>query len=114
MTGETKAAIVCGLAIFAAIVGPGAQAHADPSHDLAFLQVLDAQGISYTNASDAIGAGHQVCGMLDTGATFARVLDEVISQSHLDVYNSGFFIGASTAAFCPEHNINGIGSGVAA
>ncbi|ANW67620.1 hypothetical protein BCA37_10575 [Mycobacterium sp. djl-10] len=89
------------------MVGPGflglTDAKADPVKDVAFIQTLDAEGITYASPAAAIGAGHAVCEYLDEGFTPLEVASEVASVSTLPLAESAYFVGASIGAFCDEY-----------
>lgn len=69
----------------------------------AFIAVLDEQGIAYPDRETAVGAAEEVCGLFDEGNSFVQVLEIVSSETGMDAYKSGFFMGASVAAYCPEY-----------
>ncbi|AWN04978.1 hypothetical protein I5H21_gp054 [Mycobacterium phage Byougenkin] len=93
------------LLIAAGIIGPGLaapEAHADINSD-AFVMALDSEGIPYTSKNDAIKAGKAVCTILDTGLSMYEASIVVHENTDLSMYDSGYVVGAATAAFCPEH-----------
>ncbi|TVS83927.1 DUF732 domain-containing protein [Mycobacterium helveticum] len=96
-----------GLALTVALLGPAGiaapAAHAD-AIDNAFLSAVQAKGINFPSAQAAIIAGHEVCDELDLGRQKSDVASEVMSNSRLDGYHAGFFVGASIAAFCPRNH----------
>lgn len=77
-------------------------AHADINSD-AFVMALDAEGITYSTEADVIKAGYAICDYMDTGATAYDATVMVHNNSQLDLHDSGYVVGAATAAFCPEH-----------
>jgi Protein of unknown function (DUF732) len=80
-------------------------AHADYAVDSSnFLGVLSSRGITYTSRQAAIAAAHEVCSELDRGGQASDVANNVMTQSALDGYHAGFFVGVSIAAFCPRHS----------
>ena len=80
-------------------------AHADAAVDSSkFLGALSSRGITFTSGQAAIVAGHEVCDELDHGQQASDVANTVITQSNLDGYHAGFFVGISIAAFCPRHS----------
>jgi hypothetical protein len=94
-----------GLALAAALLGlvvASPTAHAD-AIDSAFLAAVKAKGINFPSPQAAIIAGHEVCDELDLGRQKPDVASDVMSNSRLDGYHAGFFVGASVAAFCPRH-----------
>jgi len=95
------------LLIFVGMTGPGllglADAEADPIQDVAFLETLDAEGITYASASKVIDAGHAVCDYLDDGWMPLDVAWEVAEITGLPSATSAYFVGASIGAFCDEY-----------
>jgi Protein of unknown function (DUF732) len=77
-------------------------AHAD-AIDNAFLAAVRAKGVNFATAEAAVVAGHEVCDELDLGKQKSDVANEVMTNSGLDAYRAGFFVGASVAAFCPRY-----------
>ncbi|MCV7230709.1 DUF732 domain-containing protein [Mycolicibacterium komossense] len=89
--------------IGAGILFPGlaaAPVHADAGPDIAFLQVLDDQGITYSNATNIIDAGHAVC-EYRSGHTLNETIAMIRRNSILDQHNAAYFVGAAEAAYCP-------------
>lgn len=71
--------------------------------DNAFVLAVKAHGIEFASPQAAIVAGHEVCDELDLGKQKPDVASEVMTNSNLDGYKAGFFVGASVAAFCPRY-----------
>ncbi|MCV6971592.1 DUF732 domain-containing protein [Mycobacterium bohemicum] len=96
-----------GLALAAALPGlaavAAATAHAD-AVDYAFLNAVKAKGINFASPQAALIAGHEVCDELDLGKQKSDVATEVMTNSQLDGYRAGFFVGASVAAYCPRYH----------
>ena len=86
----------------AGVASPIARADADESGN--FPSALSAKGITFGSKQAAIVAAHEVCGELDRGMQASDVANEVMTQSSLDGYHAGFFVGVSIAAFCPRHS----------
>jgi hypothetical protein len=78
-------------------------AHADAVDD-AFLGALTAKGIHFGSPDKAIIAGHEVCDELANGKTPAQVASTVESNSGMDGYHAGYFVGAAIRAYCPAHS----------
>lgn len=91
------AVAVAGVALFAAPV-----AAASPEDD-AFLSVLDGQGIAYPSADYAVATAKDVCNYLDNGSSFVSIVSEISANSGLPAEDTGFFVGASIASYCPWH-----------
>jgi hypothetical protein len=79
-------------------------AHADAVDSGNFLGALSSRGITFASGQAAILAGHEVCDELDQGRQAIDVANDVMTQTNLDGYHSGFFVGVSIAAFCPRHS----------
>jgi hypothetical protein len=77
-------------------------AHADATDD-AFLAALTAKGIHFGSPDKAFIAGHEVCDELGTGKTATQVASTVQTNSNMDGYHAGFFVGASIRAYCPQY-----------
>ncbi len=97
--GRLAAGAVLAIGLF----GPAeATAHADATDD-SFLAALSAKGIKFETPEKALIAAHEVCGELDSGKTPAQVASTIESNSNLDGYHAGFFVGAAIRAYCPKH-----------
>ena len=83
--------------------GMAAPAYADET-DSIFISVLDEEGVPYTKASDAILVAKGVCVYLTEGSSLEDVTLQVMEESGLGVEQSGFFVGAATAAYCPDES----------
>jgi hypothetical protein len=80
-------------------------AHADYAVESSdFLGALSSRGITFAARQAAIAAGHEVCDELDQGRQASDVANNVMTQTDLDGYHAGFFVGVSIAAFCPRHS----------
>jgi hypothetical protein len=80
-------------------------AHADYAVDSSnFHGALSSRGITFASRQAATAAGREVCDELDQGRQASDVANTVMTQSDLDGYHAGFFVGASIAAFCPRHS----------
>ena len=77
-------------------------AHADAADD-AFLSALSTKGIHFGSPDKALIAGHEVCDELGNGKTPNQVASTVMSNSDLDGYHAGYFVGASIRAYCPKY-----------
>jgi Protein of unknown function (DUF732) len=94
-------AVVAGAALATGLAAP---ANAEGETDAIFISVLDEEGIPYTSASDAIAVANGVCTYLSEGNTLEDATLEVMNESGLGVEQSGFFVGAATAAYCPDQS----------
>ena len=80
-------------------------AHADYAFSGSnFHGALSSRGITFAARQAAIAAGHEVCDELDQGRQASDVANNVMTQTDLDGYHAGFFVGVSIAAFCPRHS----------
>lgn len=91
-------AVAAGIALATCMAAP---AYADET-DSIFISVLDEEGIPYTKASDAILVAKGVCVVISEGSSLEDATLQVMEESGLGVEQSGFFVGAATAAYCPE------------
>lgn len=96
------ASAVVGAGVAAAGLAP--RAHAD-TNDAAFLATLDIGGITYPDTAYAIRAGHFVCALFEAGKTRQTVYDVVAVDSGMSWIEAPYFVGASTASYCPRFNL---------
>jgi Protein of unknown function (DUF732) len=101
--------LLAGLVLVAALLSVVAvaapTAHADYAVDSGnFVGALTSRGITFASRQAAIIAGHEVCDELDQGTQASDVANTVMTQTNLDGYHAGFFVGVSIAAFCPRHS----------
>jgi hypothetical protein len=97
--------LVLAFALLSVVAGAAPTAHADYAVDSSnFLGALSSRGITFTSRQAAIAAGHEVCDELDQGKQASDVGNDVMTQTNLDGYHAGFFVGVSIAAFCPRHS----------
>jgi hypothetical protein len=97
--------VVSAVAAAAALgMGLAAPAFADPETDAIFVGVLDDEGIPYTSAADAITVANAVCEFMGDGNSLTDATLQVSEESGLGVEDSGFFVGAATAAYCPAYS----------
>jgi hypothetical protein len=97
--------IVLAFVLLSVVAVAAPAAHADYAVDSSnFLGALSSRGITFTARQAAIAAGHEVCAELDQGKQASDVGNDVMTQTNLDGYHAGFFVGVSIAAFCPRHS----------
>jgi hypothetical protein len=84
-------------------IASAATASALTSVDDDFLAEISSQDIAYDSPRVAVENAHYVCGALDDGASPIDLGDEILSQTDLDVEQAAFFVVASIANYCPEH-----------
>ena len=97
--------LVLAFALLSLVAVAAPTAHADFAVDSSnFLGALTSRGITFASRQAAIAAGHEVCAELDQGKQASDVGNDVMTQTNLDGYHAGFFVGVSIAAFCPRHS----------
>jgi hypothetical protein len=97
--------LVLAFALLSVVAVAAPTAHADYAVDSSnFRGALSSRGITFTSRQAAIAAGHEVCDELDQGKQASDVGNDVMTQTNLDGYHAGFFVGVSIAAFCPRHS----------
>ena len=98
------AGLVLAVALLSVVGIAAPTAHADAVDSSNFLGALGSKGITFVSGQSAIVAGHEVCNELDQGRQATDVANDVLTQTNLDGYHAGFFVGVSIAAFCPRHS----------
>jgi hypothetical protein len=96
--GTAAAAAALGLAALASAGTAGAS-----TVDDTFITVINDQGIKPPSAEEAIGVAHEVCMVIDDGGDLLDAVTAVSDYTELDFEDSAFFVGASIASYCPEH-----------
>ena len=96
------AGLVLAVALIGLVAAAGPIAHADAVQNN-FLGALSSRGITFASGQSAIVAPREVCDELDQGRQASDIASDVMTQSNLDGYHAGFFVGVSIAAFCPRH-----------
>jgi hypothetical protein len=97
--------LVLAFALLSLVTVAAPTVHADYAVDSSnFLGALTSKGITFASRQSAIAAGHEVCNELDQGKQASDVGNDVMTQTNLDGYHAGFFVGVSIAAFCPRHS----------
>ena len=96
--------LVVAFALLSVVAAAAPTAHADAVDRSNFLGALTSRGITFASRQAATAAGREVCDELDQGIQASDVANNVMTQSGLDGYHAGFFVGASIAAFCPRHS----------
>jgi hypothetical protein len=97
--------LVLAFALLSVVAVAAPTAHADYAVESSnFLGALSSKGITFASRQSAIAAGHEVCDELDQGKQASDVGNDVMTQTNLDGYHAGFFVGVSIAAFCPRHS----------
>ena len=96
--GAAAAATGLGLAALASAATAGATVADDT-----FITVITEQGIEPPSAEEAIGVAHDVCMVIDDGGDLFDAISAVYDYTELGFEDSAFFVGASIATYCPEH-----------
>jgi uncharacterized protein DUF732 len=96
--GTAAATAALGLAAFAS-----AGVASAGSVDDTFITVITDQGIKPPSAKEAISVAHDVCAVIDEGGDLVDAVTAVSDYTELDTEDSAFFVGASVASYCPQH-----------
>lgn len=91
--------VVAGAALATGLAAP---AYAEEADDI-FVSVLDGEGIPYPSAQEAILVANGVCVFMSEGNSLEDAVGEVMKETGLELEQSGFFVGAAAASYCPEH-----------
>jgi hypothetical protein len=90
-------------ALFIGPMGAIATAQANTSDDK-FISTIKSEGITdHVSSAHAIEAAHSVCQKLDGGESPTAVANDVLNSSTMPAYHSGYFVGASIDAYCPQY-----------
>jgi hypothetical protein len=79
-----------------------APASADQTDD-AFIAALQNQGISIPDTDTAIQMARTMCALLDQGTSRPLLVKRLLRNMDLSARQAGFFLGASTSAYCPQY-----------
>jgi hypothetical protein len=96
--GAAAVASTLGLAALAS-AGVASASSADDT----FVSVLRDEGIVAPSAREAISTGHAVCAVFDEGLSLIDAVSAVSHTTGLEMEDAAFFVGASVATYCPEH-----------
>lgn len=87
----------------AAVVSLAAPAYADTDSDALFISAIEQAGIEYTNPTDVVAVGREVCDYLGAGHHADSAARAVrISNRGMSVKNAARFVTFSQVAFCPD------------
>ena len=86
---------------FAALFSAGT-AGATATDDM-FVGVLADEGIEAPSTAEAVSVAYDVCTVFDDGGDLYDAVDSVSNYTELGMEDSAFFVGASVASYCPEH-----------
>ena len=73
------------------------------SVDDTFISVLRDEGIVPASTKEAISTAHAVCAVFDDGLSLIDGVSAVSDHTGLEMEDAAFFVGASIASYCPEH-----------
>lgn len=68
-----------------------------------YLAALDAAGVHYSSAENAITAGVTTCGALREGMSVQRIMQSARDAGY-SVMDAGFIVGDAVVSFCPDQN----------
>lgn len=69
----------------------------------AYISALDSEDIDYSSEANAITAGRSICDLLDSGYDLIDTVLFFSENSGYSTGDSGYIVGAASAAFCPEN-----------
>jgi Protein of unknown function (DUF732) len=100
--GPGKWSTVCAVLLSAAVLLCAAPASADPTDD-AFVAALAKDGIVVTDRNAAIATAHTVCAGIDKNKKTSLLAMRLMKDSDLSLKQSGYLIGLSMSAYCPQY-----------
>ena len=100
--GKWKWSTVCAVLLSAAALLSAAPASADPTDD-AFVAGLAKDGIGITDRNTALAAAHTVCDELGNNQNTSVLAMNLTKDTDLSLQQSGYFVGASMSAYCPQY-----------
>ncbi len=100
--GFWKWSTVWAVFLSAAALLSAAPASADQTDD-AFVAALTKGGITMSDPNTAIAMAHTVCAGLDTNQNASFLAMKLMKDTDLSPRQSGYFIGLSVAAYCPQY-----------
>ncbi len=89
-------------ALGAAAIAAAGTAGASATDDM-FVSVLADEGIEAPSTAAAVSIAYDVCAVFDDGGDLFDAVDAVSDYTELGMEDSAFFVGASVATYCPEH-----------
>ena len=76
----------------------------DAQNERVFLEVVRSEGVRFPSDADAVGYGRAVCADVDrTGSVTVTAMALFADPAPLSADDAAYMVGASIAAFCPEH-----------
>ncbi|HUH70684.1 MAG TPA: DUF732 domain-containing protein [Mycobacterium sp.] len=102
MSEMTKKICACTFgALLAAMLVPAAVARADET-DADFTNYVESHGVHLGTASQTVNMARMMCQDLVAGYTQKDEVDQLTGSGRLSQEQAAFFIGAATAAYCPD------------
>jgi hypothetical protein len=101
LTAVIGAAAVASTLGIAALLGAGA-AGATSTDDM-FMDVLAEQGIFPPATAVAVSTAYDACAVFEDGGGLYDAVNYISANTDLNTDDSAFFVGASVATYCPEH-----------
>jgi hypothetical protein len=99
--GPAKWSMVCAVLLSAALLC-AAPALADPTDD-AFVAALAKEGIAVADRNSTIAMAHTVCAGFDKNNKSSILAMKLMKDTDLSLKQSGYFVGVSIAAYCPQY-----------
>jgi hypothetical protein len=99
--GLTKWPTVCAV-VLSAVLLSATTASADATDD-AFVAALAKQRIAFADHNTAIAVAHTVCAQFDKTNKSGVIAMKLMKDTDLSLKQSGYFIGASVSAYCPQY-----------
>jgi Protein of unknown function (DUF732) len=99
--GPAKWSMVCAVLLSAALLC-AAPASADPTDD-AFVAALAKEGIAVADRNSTIAMAHTVCAGFDQNNKSSILAMKLMKDTDLSLKQSGYFVGVSIAAYCPQY-----------
>jgi hypothetical protein len=100
--GPAKWSTVCAFLLSAVAPFAAAPASADTTDD-AVVAALAKQGIVITDRNTTISMAHAVCAGLDKNYKSSVLAMKLVKDTALSLRQSGYFIGVSVSAYCPQY-----------
>jgi hypothetical protein len=99
--GPDRWSTVCAI-VLSAVLLSGGSASADATDD-AFVAALAKQQIAFADHDTAIAVAHTVCAQFDRTNKSGVIAMKLMKDTDLSLKQSGYFIGASVSAYCPQN-----------
>ena len=100
--GPAQWSTLCAVLLSATALVSAAPTSADPTDD-AFVAALAKAGITFPDDSNAIATAHTVCAALDQSNQSSMLAMKLTKDTNLSLKQSGYVIGASISAYCPQY-----------